>query len=155
MVVFRKLCYLDIERFIGIWMLIAFVFSFVSFNIFIVWHTFFYTSVNKRKANMFVDLTSHSDHESEFLSRAYNFLNKRSSNVNRVEGNNPSRGVFSVLSRARAEGSRQDPTRQAPAPNTPSRSVIPTKLTFCVLCFVYFRLNLLRRLIVLQSLLCT
>lgn len=130
MAVFRKVCYLDIERFIGIWMLIAFVFSFVSFNIFIVWHTFFYTSVNKRKANMFVDLTSHSDHESEFLSRAYNFLNKRSSsNLNHwVEGNNPSRGVFNILSRARAEGSRQDPTGQAPAPTTPSRSVTSIKL---------------------------
>lgn len=79
---------------------------------------------------MFVDLTSHSDQESEFLSRAYNFLNKRSSsNLNHwVEGNNPSRGVFNILSRARAEGSRQDPTGQAPAPTTPSRSVTSIKL---------------------------
>jgi len=117
------LCLSDRERFIGLWMLIAFVFSFICFNIFVMWHTFYYTSVNERKANMFIDLGWHNDHESQFLSKAYKFLGKRSRSLNQTESN-PLRSILNLLRAPRGQGNQQQGLdTQAPVSTTPPKSV--------------------------------
>eukprot|EP00210_Caulerpa_lentillifera_P009363 g8926.t1 len=119
----------DSEPYVGLWMLIAFVFSFISLNVFIVWHTFFYTCVNERKANMFIDLGSQNDQDSQFLSKAYKFLTKRVSSLNETERNLLIWRIFNRLLMPRAQEELQrDPITQAPVqsielvtpPETPS-----------------------------------
>eukprot|EP00210_Caulerpa_lentillifera_P004930 g4704.t1 len=111
------------ESLIGLWMLIAFVLSFICLNIFIVWHTFFHTSVNNRRANMFIELGVHNDHDSQFLSKAHKFLTKRLTNRNGTENNIFRRILRLLVTPAGQEGQQHDPNVQVPGPNTPSKSI--------------------------------